>query len=63
MGIYSSSGNRIANTTNDDSGGIFNSRVDFEAPTGGIYYIAVRSDDGGTGTYRVHVSAPVAGDD
>ena len=33
------------------------------ASTGGIYYIAVRSADGGTGTYRVNVSRRIVDDD
>ena len=56
VGIHDSSGNLIENTTNNDYGGGTNSRVLFDASTGGIYYIAVRSADGGTGTYRVDVS-------
>ena len=67
VGIHDSSGNLIENTTNNDYGGGTNSRVLFDASTGGIYYIAVRSADGGTGTYRVDVSRRMdddyAGDD
>ena len=55
VGIHDSSGNLIENTTDDNSGGGTNPRVLFDASTGGIYYIAVRSADGGTGTYRVVV--------
>ena len=56
VGIHDSSGNLIENTTDDNSGGGTNPGVLFDASTGGIYYIAVRSADGGTGTYRVNVS-------
>ena len=56
VGIHDSSGNLIENTTDDNSGGGTNPGVLFDASTGGIYYIAVRSADGGTGTYRVDVS-------
>ena len=62
VGIHDSSGNLIENTTNNDYGGGTNSRVVFEAPSGGNYYIAVRSADGGTGTYRVDVSRTMADD-
>ena len=65
VGIHDSSGNLIANTTDDNSGGGTNSGVLFDASTGGIYYIAVRSADGGTGTYRVvvDVSRRIVDDD
>ena len=57
VGIHVSGGDLIENTTDDNSsGGGTNPRVHFDAPFGGIYYIAVRSADGGTGTYRVDVS-------
>ena len=56
VGIHVSGGDLIENTTDDNSGGGTNPGVLFEAPFGGIYYIAVRSADGGTGTYRVDVS-------
>ena len=56
VGIHVSGGDLIENTTDDNSGGGTNPRVLFEASFGGIYYIAVRSADGGTGTYRVDVS-------
>ena len=63
VGIHDSSGNLIANTTDDNYGGGTNSGVLFDASTGGIYYIAVRSADGGTGTYRVAVSRGIVDDD
>ena len=56
VGIHVSGGDLIENTTDDNSGGSTNPGVLFEASFGGIYYIAVRSADGGTGTYRVDVS-------
>ena len=64
VGIHDSSGNLIENTTNDDFFNTTsrNSGVHFDASTGGIYYIAVRSADGGTGTYRVDVSRRMADD-
>ena len=63
VGIHDSSGNLIENTTDDNSGADNNSGVNFDASTGGIYYIAVRSADGGTGTYRVNVSRGIVNDD
>ena len=65
VGIHDSSGNLIENTTDDNSGGGTNSPGSwiFDASTGGIYYIAVRSADGGTGTYRVNVSRGIVNDD
>ena len=64
VGIHDSGGNLIENTTNNNfSTTNKNSRVLFDASTGGIYYIAVRSADGGTGTYRVNVSRTIVDDD
>ena len=63
VGIHDSNGVLIANTTNNDNDVGKNSRVDFDASTGGIYYIAVRSADDGTGTYRVNVSRSIVVDD
>ena len=67
VGIHDSSGNLIENTTDDNFflHASLNSRVSFDASTGGIYYIAVRSADGGTGTYRVvvDVSRGIVDDD
>ena len=63
VGIHDSSGNLIENTTDDNSGAGTNPGVLFDASTGGIYYIAVRSADGGTGTYRVNVSRGIVNDD
>ena len=63
VGIHDSSGNLIENTTDDNSGADKNSGVIFDASTGGIYYIAVRSADGGTGTYHVNVSRGIVNDD
>ena len=63
VGIHDSSGNLIENTTDDNSGADRNSGVNFDASTGGIYYIAVRSADGGTGTYHVNVSRRMGDDD
>ena len=63
VGIHDSSGNLIENTTDDNNGGGTNPGVLFDASTGGIYYIAVRSADGGTGTYRVNVSRGTVNDD
>ena len=64
VGIHDSSGNLIANTANNNfSTTNKNSGVHFDAPTGGIYYIAVRSADSGTGTYRVNVSRSIVDDD
>ena len=63
VGIHVSGGDLIENTTDDNSGGGTNPGVLFVAPFGGIHYIAVRSADGGTGTYRVNVSRKIADDD
>ena len=65
VGIHDSSGNLIENTTNNNfySTSSLNSGVHFQPPAGGIYYIAVRSADGGTGTYRVNVSRTIVNDD
>ena len=63
VGIHDSSGNLIANTSNNDYDEGTNAGVLFDASTGGIYYIAVRSADGGTGTYRVNVSRGIVNDD
>ena len=65
VGIHDSSGNLIANTSNNDYLSSLSkaSGIHFEPTAGGIHYIAVRSADGGTGTYRVAVSRRIVDDD
>ena len=60
-GIYDSNGQLLSGTANDDSGPGQNSRVYFEAPTDGTYYVAAGNDGSDTGTYTLSVAA--IGDD
>ena len=55
-GIFDSSGRRIPGTTDDNSGGGFNSRVDFVSPLDGTFYVSVGNAGIKTGTYRLSVS-------
>ena len=57
-GIHDADGNLIANTTNDDWGGTYNSRVTFTATeTGtGTFYIAAGAYGSNRGTYEVEVA-------
>ncbi len=55
-GIHDLDGNLLANTSNDDGGTEFNSRLEFTAPDSGIYYIAVGAFGEDTGTYTVEVA-------
>ena len=65
-GIYDAEGNRIANTTNDDGGQGYNSRVTFTATESGTHYIAAGAYSSRQGTYEVEVtdtSPPMVGPD
>ena len=55
-GIYDADGNRIANTTNDDGGRGYNSRVTFTATESGTHYIAAGAWSSRQGTYEVEVT-------
>ena len=55
-GIHDLDGNLLANTSNDDGGTEFNSRLEFTAPESGTYYIAVGAFGEDTGTYTVEVA-------
>ena len=65
-GIHDAGGNRIANTTNDDGGQGYNSRVTFTATESGTHYIAAGAWSSRQGTYEVEVtdtSPPIVGSD
>ena len=55
-GIHDAEGNRIANTTNDDGGRGYNSRVTFTATESGTHYIAAGAWSSRRGTYEVEVT-------
>ena len=55
-GIYDADGNRISNTTNDDGGQSYNSRVTFTATESGTHYIAAGAYSSRRGTYEVEVT-------
>ena len=55
-GIYDADGNRISNTTNDDGGQGYNSRVTFTATESGTHYIAAGAYTSRRGTYEVEVT-------
>ena len=55
-GIYDADGNRIANTTNDDGGRGYNSRLTFTATESGTHYIAAGAWSSRRGTYEVEVT-------
>ena len=54
-GIYDADGDRISNTTDDDGGQGYNSRVTFTATESGTHYIAAGAYSG-QGTYEVEVT-------
>ena len=65
-GIYDADGNRISNTTDDDGGQGYNSRVTFTATESGTHYIAAGAYSSRQGTYEVEVtdtSPPIEGQD
>ena len=55
-GIHDAEGNLLSDTTNDDGGTGYNSRVDFTATEDAIYYVAAGADEGVEGTYRLSVT-------
>ena len=55
LGIYAADGTLIDGTTDDDGGEGLNSRVSFEAPESGTYYIAADAYEDYTGTYTLEV--------
>ena len=65
-GIYDADGNRISNTTDDDGGQSYNSRVTFTATESGTHYIAAGAWSSRQGTYEMEVtdtSPPIVGPD
>ncbi len=65
-GIYDADGNRISNTTDDDGGQSYNSRVTFTATESGTHYIAAGAYSSRQGTYELEVtdtSPPIVGPD
>ena len=54
-GVYDWNGNRIAGTTDDDSGVDLNSEVEFTAQYSGNHYVAAGGHLGKTGTYKLTV--------
>ena len=55
-GIYDADGNRISNTTDDDGGQSYNSRVTLTATESGTHYIAAGAYSSRQGTYEVEVT-------
>ena len=55
FGIHDADGNLIPGTANDDGGLGWNSRVYFEAPAAGAYYVAAGAYGNATGTYTLSV--------
>ena len=55
-GVYDADGNRISNTTDDDGGQSYNSRVTFTATESGTHYIAAEAWSSGQGTYELEVT-------
>jgi hypothetical protein len=55
LGIHAADGTLINGTTNDDGGDGLNSRVSFEAPETGAYYIAAGAYEDYTGSYTLEV--------
>ena len=55
LGIYDDDGTLITGTTDDDGGAGLNSRVRFEAPETGTYYIAADAYEDYTGSYSLEV--------
>ena len=55
-GIYDAEGNRISNTTDDDGGQSYNSRVTFTATESGTHYIAAGAYSSRQGTYELEVT-------
>ena len=61
-GVYSATGHRLPNTTDEGSGGEGDSRVYFTPTTAGTYYIAARND-AGEGAYELAVTVTDKADD
>ena len=55
-GIYDADGDRISNTTDDDGGQSYNSRVSFTATESGTHYIAAGAYSSRQGTYEVEAT-------
>ena len=55
LGIYGIRNNLLPDTDNDDGGEGLNSRVRFEAPETGTYYIAADAYEDYTGSYTLEV--------
>ena len=55
-GVYDADGNRISNTTDDDGGQSYNSRVTFTATESGTHYIAAGAYSSRQGTYELEVT-------
>ena len=55
-GIHDAGGNLVANTTNDDWGGTYNSRVTYTATETDTFYIAAGAYGSNRGTYEVEVA-------
>ena len=62
-GIHDATGNRIADTVDDDGGHGLNSKVTFTATASGIFYIAAGAYGSNLGTYEVEVTDNSAADD
>ena len=56
LGIYDAGGDLLDGTTNDDGGTGLNSRLEFEAPYTGAYYIAAGAYEDHVGTYTLEVT-------
>ena len=55
LGIHDIDGVLIPGTTDDDDGAGLNSRLNFEAPETGTYYIATGAYEDHTGTYTLEI--------
>ena len=55
-GIYDSHGNRLPNSTDDDGGHLWNSRLSFTAPESGTWYVSAGGKGDRTGTYTLSVT-------
>ena len=55
LGIHDAAGDLLPGTANDDGGTGLNSRLDFEAPYTGAYYIAAGAYEDHLGTYTLQV--------
>ena len=60
-GIHDADGERIANTTDDDGGAIYNSRVYFTPDEDATYYVAAGAYRNDVGTYTLSVEEIVDG--